>query len=821
MSQHQVDFTLADLPTEIHHTIFYYLDYVRDICCDQLLYVPMIEMPSTLEEYERNCIDHGEQEFIDFDHPSRVPFFLACQSLLKSVKSFRPIVLNLTLPSTERGLCRYYLDKLYIETFQRTPWFRRAKPAYHFSSYDWNDAFRALFERMKKLCGGHPLFKVEFVSVACIVGRNYTSFEYAYHGGFNLHKLMDLVPNLKYALFDFNPSLVLYERSESLTIIYASKSDYYHSALGQKKNIYFSSFDYERNPIVPIEKLKGVFPNNYPTNIEIFLYNSIVSNNFKEAKYIINNFTLNANIFSYIWNTKSYMTRELNYYNLTQIMDILHFFYKNYPSFRVFRIPIDNIVCLKLIVSQPFVDIHVGKNITKLFLERMTTKDVQVLSRDYNVDFSKLGNFKFSANCFLETNLQIENTCDIFGVSTAMFRLERGSNIIEKDKFGNNILHYIFLNRRGNNLSQSLSKFSQEEIKLLGKEPNIFGITANELALIKGCDFKIESFNKKFCYESFGRTCGSSDLPRMLLFDGLMVNEQIYCVFMNNLQTSRYDYDQYRDINFRDENGKHLVHYSPNCFSENTECLGLELKDIIFCKDNNQTMPIQTFYNSYLVALDKLGQIENMPKLNFFSYTDNFGMCRYLYLLMNSYINTQLLVSEADTIGFDYSSGQPELVSLCSHYLDGLYHFSIEKSPLKQLKGIRYFGSVDGDDFSHYVLRYYLDYINKNPTYYLDTSTLKVLIARGLKFDVVRNSQGQTAFDLIDHLTGTTQLKHMKKVCRKGRTTKSKALPKFTIKHNPIPKDVLIEDSETTLVVKSQNVAPFRIRIKRSLTFHK
>ena len=64
-------------------------------------------------------------------------------------------------------------------------------------------------------------------------------------------------------------------------------------------------------------------------------------------------------------------------------------------------------------------------------------------------------------------------------------------------------------------------------------------------------------------------------------------------------------------------------------------------------------------------------------------------------------------------------------------------------------------------------------------------------------------------------------VKDLKKVCRKGRSNKSKAISKFTINHNQIPKEIVIEDSETTLIVKSQNVLSFRIRIKRSLTFNK
>ncbi|EFC35291.1 predicted protein [Naegleria gruberi] len=235
-----------------------------------------------------------------------------------------------------------------------------------------------------------------------------------------------------------------------------------------------------------------------------------------------------------------------------------------------------------------------------------------------------------------------------------------------------------------------------------------------------------------------------------------MVNEKIYFAFINDQQIKKYE--EYRDINFRDENGRHLVHYSTNCFSATIQHLGLELKDVVFCKDDNQTMPIQTFYNSYLIALDHLGHIENMPKLNFFSYTDNFGMCRYLYLLMGYNINTHLLVTEANTIGFDYSSGEPELVSLCTHYLNGLYHFSIEKSPLQQLRNIKYYGCIDGDDISHYVTRYYLSLIKKNPGRYTDHSIIQVLIARGLKLDIVRNLEGQTAFDLMDKFTGTPRM---------------------------------------------------------------
>ncbi|EFC45310.1 predicted protein [Naegleria gruberi] len=392
-------------------------------------------------------------------------------------------------------------------------------------------------------------------------------------------------------------------------------------------------------------------------------------------------------------------------------------------------------------------------------------------------------------------------------------------NLKGRDKFGNNILHYLF-SVKGKNL-ELLSNIPEEDIKLMRQEPNIYDITPNEIAIVNGYNIQ-GTFTKKFSYEGLVKTIGNS--WNLFPIDGLIVNDRILYACMNNLKnTSSSEFSEYLDINFRDVNGKHLVHYSPYCFTETfTKNLNLSLKDILFCKDGNQTMPFQT---SRSFTIDILAKIEELPKFNYISHTDDLGMFRYLYRFAFDSFHSLILMKETNFIGFDYSSGQPELVSLCTHRSDGIYYFSIEKSPLKQLRNVHFFGTVDGDDISHYVVRYYLHFIRNHPHHYVmkGKPILQALIARGLRMDFVKNSKGQTAFDLINELACNTPVmlansKYLKKDVKRGLGNNSKALAKFIIEHKG-PKELIVEESETTLALKCEKVAHFSIKMKRKLYF--
>ncbi|EFC45309.1 predicted protein [Naegleria gruberi] len=259
-------------------------------------------MPSTLDEFERNGYCNVD-EFVDFEHPNRVPFFLACQSLTNSVKTFRPTIVNLTF-TTSRYIKRYSLDESYKNLLNRF-WFNQQ--CENRLTYDeWPNIVQELIRKMKRFCKGNPWSRVEFISISAIVGKNYSNTGVVF---FNWNDIVfNFFPTVKYMLFDF-PSIRIFNLNEyknSGTIIFSYPEDYYITTLKHVDNIYYSC----KKDIVQTEsqlhELAHAFPSHYPRNVELFLFNSILSYSVQESNYLIDNFELNINLFSYIWNVRGY-----------------------------------------------------------------------------------------------------------------------------------------------------------------------------------------------------------------------------------------------------------------------------------------------------------------------------------------------------------------------------------------------------------------------------------------------------------------------------------------------------------------------------------
>ena len=382
-----------------------------------------------------------------------------------------------------------------------------------------------------------------------------------------------------------------------------------------------------------------------------------------------------------------------------------------------------------------------------------------------------------------------------------------------------------------------LSHNSEKELSNLLDEENVFGFTPKEIGFSKCCNRVFENSEKKlFNYNNFARTCVED--AKLRLLDGQLVDLRILYATRNEL-LKNCSYDEFKDINYRDENGKHLVHYLSNCltgFSSSfqskinstivetvREGLGLSLKDIVYCKDINETMPIQKCYLPYFSILKELAPL-GLLNINFFSYSDDFGMYRFMYLLL-SYSNLDIIFNELHTIAFDYSQKKPQLISLCCESDNEFFYFSLEQSDLTQLTNVSYLGSCDGDDFSHWIIRYCL-FIIENDYYYYNSlldSLLHSLIKKGLRFDVVRNCIGKTAFDILNEYScnktveNFESIKELKDICRKGLQNNSKALPHFILKYNKSQKHSIVEESETKIISTD---CP-RVKVVRAFYFPK
>ncbi|EFC44364.1 predicted protein [Naegleria gruberi] len=501
---------------------------------------------------------------------------------------------------------------------------------------------------------------------------------------------------------------------------------------------------------------------------------------------------------------------------------------------------------LKMLEKHQFINFDLKRCLNISLIKDLYSSDIVMskFSKKYNINFNKIGKYGFSLLSL--DGIDSFYSCkwgspDVFGVTPFMHNFTKDisqtvQHIMMKDNFGNNFLHYLFSNdqNRGRSYLVTYSdirfakKIPKDVLLKLEQEENDTGFTPAEIGIANGWNmFQFQPLPSKiFRYKRIEMLNDKLSRPFALL-DGLEVNMAILMAVGSGNKHPHLDYTIYQDINYRDVNGKHLIHY----FTEYDTSKIYNATQIRSCQqilqtpDQNGTILLQTcnnWYDHLLYATTCYWK--GSPTINISGYFDNLGFNRIMYGMLKFTSTTfKYLISESIVLGFDYSNeNYPRLFHITFQNKDDNIHFEIDSGLIPRITGgFQWYDGEEGDEFSHFVIRLCIQQFLKD-NHYAFQSVVSCLVARGLKFDVVKNSRGKTALDLLNEFKENNPSIDLGSICKqvtKGSTKKSQALVEFKIKHTKCPEEVIISQTNTSLVVKNSFLLYYHVSIKRSLYF--
>src|SRR3989338_6780302 len=165
---------LNELPLEIFHEIFEYLDYVRDLCSHRKLLVPVINILDwSVEEFESLV---ASDDFIDFDEDFHSPLFLTCKLFLNAFRTFKPLSMCFRQNAGSLQKNSFQIDSTYYHYKIKTrPWFYQYPNFISYTSQSM-ESTRLVTEFIKQLrmfCNGAVFDRMEHLSIHLGCGKNY------------------------------------------------------------------------------------------------------------------------------------------------------------------------------------------------------------------------------------------------------------------------------------------------------------------------------------------------------------------------------------------------------------------------------------------------------------------------------------------------------------------------------------------------------------------------------------------------------------------------------------------------------------------------
>ncbi|KAG2385876.1 hypothetical protein C9374_003025 [Naegleria lovaniensis] len=518
--------SILELPSEIYHHIFSYLDYVKDICRDPYLsYLPV----------QKDEIDHLLRTpcFVDFEKELKAlselqPLSMTCSTFCKMIASYKPLSLmirfschNLENCIRQRPVKRgfecetSYTMKLYVSRWYDFSIVEPTKQEFRILNISkWRNYLEKFINR-RKAC----FRNIEYVGVFSDVGKNYCS-------SISIQPIQfpfSLFPKLKYMTLHLVGACI-YAREivpDHVIMNYVTSSTTFGNPPQVPLNpTDFGAFEYsQRNKSIheTIFSVVNKFPKQY-LRVELYILILLKISKFEAARSLIDNFTIDEDYFSYAWNfslAESFQNHDKDRFRAT--ISLLARIKQKFKGIVIKRLCINSMEQLKIVEEYGVLDQRdIMPNITLHFLTYISnnqeTELLKSLIDKYGVYIGRYGCSllytlsDFMIN-FVKTNVKgydfIRNV-----IVTEQDQQHDEKSMIEKfrvpfhmqnislnptyhtmfkyleidpyvtDMYGNNLLHYgCFFRYLSKYKGTSVLGLSEDIVSKLLNVPNNFGIT--------------------------------------------------------------------------------------------------------------------------------------------------------------------------------------------------------------------------------------------------------------------------------------------------------------------------------------------------------
>ena len=386
---------MHQLPTEIHHLIFEYLDYVADIC--RHAHLARIH-PAPIDQLNLHLSDATTILPLD---PMPPPLCLTCSSLHHSIQTFRPLDIRIRMRKIAHLAPKgSYLLESYVNMVDYMALVGKKKVLYDDrvavdGFENWCDVLDEFVARRRQQCGKRVFDRVEHVGfyshMARSVCRNVSVFGTGFYA-----KTVDILKSfmhVKYVTYDLVHAEQRLEfeflPSVKVNLIQANSIRYYFSSL--KAEFYEVCLQSKHIPELVFEKI----PKRYH-HFEAHLFIAILYSKYEMANRIIDNCHLDIDYFYYLWCCMSNTTKSL--------IDSLPIFIKlkeKYPRLDVKKFPIDCLSDYDKLCENGF-DVDFEENITKKFVASCRDQHEHYLKQVASkINFNSIGRYHFSILHFM------------------------------------------------------------------------------------------------------------------------------------------------------------------------------------------------------------------------------------------------------------------------------------------------------------------------------------------------------------------------------------------------------------------------------------
>ncbi|EFC50561.1 predicted protein [Naegleria gruberi] len=343
---------LTNLPQEIHHEIFTYLDYVGELCRYKKLMIPRFNLSEwTREEFESKIMDSNDeictdQLDVNFD---KKPLFLTCKAFYHSVQSFKPLSLHFKIlgrsqsPKHEFDFYKSFLISLFSSHDDKKP--KKTNRG------DYSEMIYEFIQNIEKFTNSSFTFEnVEHVE--------FWSSELKFFSNCDLSKLiLSNFYNVKVVNVNFSGN---YSKTLHFRVIECQRLN--KSFVGPKIH---SNFNSTR---INVDDLDRIFSPGYILNIEAYLLSAIETNFQIVFDYILSRYRIDIEYFIYLCNVQpNFLFGEDK--SLESVLQMLQKLHNKYPKFKLFHLPIYSVNYFKLLPRYSFVDLDLSRNLSLKFVK--------------------------------------------------------------------------------------------------------------------------------------------------------------------------------------------------------------------------------------------------------------------------------------------------------------------------------------------------------------------------------------------------------------------------------------------------------------------